>query len=310
VPDKVANAAFVRSSSRPEAEAVWLLDASIYFFRGYFGMRDSLIDDQGEFCGGIHGFAGALAAVLERHGTTQGAVAFDESLGTCFRNDLFADYKANRAPPDDNIRYQFAQCARLCDLLGVSHYASSRYEADDLLASLRRKSRKEIIIYSKDKDLRQLVNVRCKVWDLHEDTGFDAASFAEHYHFAPELFPDYQALVGDSSDNVPGIPGFGPKTAGRMVARYGSLEKISLAREQWTADAVGVAPSGKLATRFAEHIDRAIELREVLRLASDAPLPARALTRRRVDVDGLARFLGAKRLRQVTARLRAMGILP
>ena len=86
----------------------WLLDGSIYFFRGYFGMPDTLVDDQGEPCGGIHGFAKALAEVLKRHLGRQGAVAFDKSLGSCFRNDLYPAYKANRPLPDENIIYQLS----------------------------------------------------------------------------------------------------------------------------------------------------------------------------------------------------------
>lgn len=272
-------------------------------------MPDTLVDERGEPCGGIHGFASALVAVLGRHGSASGAVAFDESLGSCFRNELYPDYKANRAPPDDNIIYQFGECARLCELLGVQSFASTRFEADDLITTLAFKTSKFVTIYTKDKDLRQLVNSKCKVWDLVGQQGFNLAGFTREYRFAPSLFPDYQALVGDSSDNVPGVPGFGPKTAGRLVQRYGALEPLFESVERWTDDKVGVPSEGKLAQNLADHAEQALAMRELLRLAKDAPLPAGPMRRGKVQTVALQEFLQAKRLRKVTRDLTQLGVL-
>ncbi len=285
------------------ASSNWLLDGSIYFFRGYFGLPETLVDDTGEPCGGLHGFASALVSTLVRHPGCPGAVAFDESLGSCFRNELFPAYKANRAPPDDNIIYQFDQCARLCALLGVARYGSTRFEADDILATLASRSRRRCIIYSKDKDLRQLVTAKCSLRDLLSDSGFDAAGFGAEYGFEPALFPDYQALVGDLSDNVPGVPGFGPKTAGKLVAGYGSLEAILKSVARWSQDKVGVPSDGKLAASLAEHAAQVIEMREVLRLAKNVPLPAAAMRRKKCRQDALNAFLDAKKLRRVATML-------
>ena len=287
----------------------WFIDGSIYFFRGYFGMPDSLVDDNGEPCGGIHGFAAALAQALQRHGRAPGAVTFDQSLGSCFRNLLYPAYKANRAPPDDNIIYQFEQCYRLCELLGVAHYEHTRYEADDLLASLVQRTRKNCIIYSKDKDLRQLVSVKCSLRDLLSDGGFDLAGFHVEYAFEPALFVDYQALVGDTSDNVPGVPGFGPKTAQKLVARYGDLEAIAAAITRWSDDKVGVPSGGRLAANLIANLDQALLMREVLRLDRRVPLPPRAGARGPVQAQSLAAFLHAKRLRRVGGVLRTLGYL-
>ena len=282
----------------------WLLDGSIYFFRGYFGMPDTLVDDQGEPCGGIHGFAKALAEVLKRHSGRQGAVAFDKSLGSCFRNDLYPAYKANRPLPDENIIYQFEQCTRLCELLGVPVYASKRYEADDILATLAARSRKMVTIYSKDKDLRQIVNKKCILQDISGGDRFDADSFLQVYDFEPALFPDYQALVGDASDNVPGVPGFGPKTAGKLVARYGALEQIYQSVEHWSADKVGVPSNGKLALNLADHGEHALEMREILRLQRKVPLPLGAMNRGKVQEAELVEFFAAKKLRRLASVLR------
>ena len=287
-----------RTDSR---DSNWLLDGSIYFFRGYFGLPESLVDDQGEPCGGVHGFASALSSALLQHPDQPGAVAFDESLGQCFRNELYPAYKANRAPPDDNIIYQFQQCARLCELLGVASYASQRFEADDILATLASRCRNKCIIYSKDKDLRQLVTSKCTLRDLLSDTCFDAAGFLEEYRFEAALFPDYQALVGDVSDNVPGVPGFGPKNAGRLVSSYGGLEAICASVDRWSDDKVGVPSQGKLARNLATHTEQAMEMREVLRLAKSVPLPRAAMRRKKPQPAALKAFLDANRLRRVSA---------
>ncbi len=298
------------AGSKPLQDTKWLLDGSIYFFRGYFGMPETLVDAEGEFCGGVHGFARALLVVLQRHGSANGLVAFDQSLGTCFRNDIYPDYKANRAPPDDNIIYQFAQCERLCDLLGLSHVADRRYEADDLLATAAKRSRKKTIIYSKDKDLRQLVNLKCELRDLLGDDLHTRRSFAREYGFAPALFPDYQALVGDTSDNVPGIAGFGPKTAARLIAAYGSLEAVVGARARFATDRVGVPPEGKLAANLVSGLPQALKMRDVLRLSTSAPLPPGATRRRAIQVAPLVEFLAARRLRQFARGLVRLDLLP
>jgi len=296
--------------ANPQADTNWLLDGSIYFFRGYFGMPDTLVDAAGEPCGGVHGLARALLLLFQRHGAASGLVAFDQSLGSCFRNDIYPAYKANRAPPDDNIIYQFAQCERLCDLLGLTHVADRRYEADDLLATAAKRSRKKTIIYSKDKDLRQLVNAKCELQDLLGDDLHTEHSFARDYGFPPELFPDYQALVGDTSDNVPGIAGFGPKTAARLIARYGSLEAVVAARRRFSADKVGVPSEGKLAANLVSGMPQALKMREVLRLSTRAPLPAGATRRRAIQVAELVEFLDAMRLRQLARGLVRLNLLP
>lgn len=295
---------------KPRNDSIWLLDGSIYFFRGYFGMPETLVDAAGEFCGGVHGFARALLLVLERHGPGNGLVAFDQSLGSCFRNDIYPGYKANRAPPDDNTIYQFSQCERLCDLLGLGRVADTRFEADDLLATAAKRARKSAIIYSKDKDLRQLVDANCTLQDLLGDDLHDARSFARDYGFAAALFPDYQALVGDTSDNVPGIAGFGPKTAARLIGRYGSLESVVAAREQFSTDKVGVPSEGKLATNLVAGMNQALEMREVLRLSTQAPLPAGATRRRAIQAEPLAQFLDTMRLRTFSRGLQRLGLLP
>jgi len=137
--------------------------------------------------------------------------------------------------------------------------------------------------------------------DLLSDAGFDATGFCDEYGFEPALFPDYQALVGDSSDNVPGVPGFGPKTAGKLVAEYGGLEAVFKSVHRWSPDEVGVPSQGKLAANLAEHMEQALEMREVLRLAKNVPLPVNAMRRKKCDHDRLNEFLAGKKLRRVAA---------
>jgi len=287
------------------ANSHWLLDGSIYFFRGYFGLPETLVDEAGEPCGGIHGFASALVTALTRHPDCPGAVAFDASLGSCFRNELYPAYKANRAAPDDNLIYQFAQCAQLCALLGVACYDSTRFEADDILATLASRSRKQCVIYSKDKDLRQLVTVNCMLADLLSSDCVDEAGFWQRYNFQPLLFPDYQALVGDNSDNVPGVPGFGPKTACKLVAAYGELEGVFKSVVRWSEDKIGVPSEGKLAAALKDHEEQALEMRAVLRLAKNVPLPKAPMRRKKIRFDELDEFVEAKKLRRVASMIKS-----
>ena len=293
------------------------MDGSIYFFRGYFGIPETLVDPSGRSVNGVLGFAQALLAIsgsYYRNGSLAGgeggcAVAFDESLGTGFRHRLYAPYKANRALPDAEIRRQFRDCQALCRCLGIPCWASAEHEADDFLATLSARSRLPTTIYSKDKDLHQLINRKTSVRDIQPGGHWNLSTALEHYGFSLALLPDYQALVGDVSDNVPGVPGVGPKTAARLVARYGSLEQVLASVPGWASDGFGLPPSGRVATGLVDFGQRALQMRELLRLKTSVPLPAGATRRGNIDLSGLARWLKRTGLdRRLIRALEASGV--
>ena len=290
-----------RAGSEPPAK-IWLMDGSIYFFRGYFGIPPSLVDRQDYPVNGVLGFAQALLWVLRQHPTGGGAVTFDESLGTGFRHRLYGDYKANRARPDADVRRQFRYCKTLCEALGIACWASAEYEADDLLATLASRSKLPTIIYSKDKDLHQLISKKISICDARSDDAWDLAAAQQNYGFAVRLLPDYQALVGDASDNVPGVPGIGPKTARRLIAQYGSLEQVLRSVSSWSQDKMGLPETGRVALGLADYGERALAMRELLRLVRSVALPTGATRRRRINQQALTRWLARSALERRLSR--------
>ncbi len=135
---------------------LFLIDAPIYFFRAYFGLPDRFRDPRGRSVQGIFGFAAFLLEFLQRVRPECCAITFDESPQSCFRFKLWPAYKSNRAVAVENIRYRFAQCKKLARALGIKTLASRRYESDDLIGTLANRSRREVVILSRDKDLAQL----------------------------------------------------------------------------------------------------------------------------------------------------------
>ena len=251
-----------------------LIDGTLYFFRGLFGVPDVFFDNEGRSVNGVKGYLhfllGYLTRQRARHGALYAAVAFDESLTTCFRNRLYPEYKANRPPADDNIRHQLGLCRRLTQDLGVLTLAHRRFEADDILATLASRARRPVVLLSRDKDLQQLLRPGVEIVDGLGGAAVDADVFEGRWGFAAGLFPDYQALVGDAVDNVPGVPGVGPKTAARLVAGLGGLERIYARTERWSE--LGIKPGGKVAESMLAHRAHALLFRRILRLHRRVPL--------------------------------------
>ena len=154
--------------------------------------------------------------------------AFDESLGTCFRNKIFQDYKANRPSAPDELKIQFSLCRELLDILGIKNYASKKYEADDIIFTLCKNNYKKKIkniVITNDKDLYQVINENDIWWNL-SNKKFSYRDIENNLGFSPKYFSDFQALIGDSVDNVPGAPGIGKITATFLIRRYKTLDGI------------------------------------------------------------------------------------
>ncbi len=260
------------------AEPLVLLDATLLFFRALYGMPDVFQDGHGRSVNGVRGYLSYLTNLLRGEGDTGFtgpvrfcAAAFDESLNSCWRNDRYPDYKANRPPADANISYQLARARELTERLGVPVLADLQYEADDYIATLARKSRRPVRVVSRDKDLQQLLSDRVRLLDPKDGSVRGSAQFEAEFGFEPALFPDYQAFVGDSVDNIPGIRGIGPKAAGALIRRFGSLESVYAGVDSWAE--AGLKPGSKLAERLLAEREQAFLFREILRLDADVPLP-------------------------------------
>lgn len=210
-------------------QPVYLIDASIYIFRAWFSMPDQFSDAAGRPTNAVYGFARLLCELLEETRATHAAVAFDESLTSSFRNEIYAEYKANREPAPEDLQRQFAWCKDLTRHLGLPVYAHARFEADDLIASLAQCCRIEgrpFCVVSGDKDLAQLIGAEDWWWDFARRRRFDAAAVKAHFGVRPDQIADFLALTGDTVDNIPGIPGVGPKTAAALLAHFDTLDQL------------------------------------------------------------------------------------
>jgi len=251
-------------------QRLYLLDGTLLFFRALYGMPDLFLDGAGRAINGVRGYLSYLSKLIAEEQVEYCAAAFDESLTTCWRNQVYPDYKANRPPADDNIRHQLGRCRAVTEILGIPVLADLEYEADDYIATLARRSRREVVVVSRDKDLQQLLSGSVRLLDPASGSTRDPLTFAAEFGFGPALFPDFQALTGDSVDNIPGVRGVGPKSAKRLVESFGALESIYERQDEWHS--AGIKPSSKMAERLQAERDQAFLFRRILRLDDQVPL--------------------------------------
>ena len=154
--------------------------------------------------------------------------AFDESLGTCFRNKIFPDYKKNRENAPEELKTQFNLCRNFLNLLGINNLASNKYEADDIINTISVNTRKSGMmntIITNDKDLFQIIHEDDTWWNLN-DKKFDYQTLRNKLKFSPQKLSDFLGLMGDAVDNIPGAPGIGEKTASTLINKYGNIDNV------------------------------------------------------------------------------------
>ncbi|MEM9256141.1 MAG: 5'-3' exonuclease H3TH domain-containing protein [Pseudomonadota bacterium] len=210
---------------------VWLIDGSIYIFRAWFAMPDHWYTKSGRPVQAVYGYTRFLLDLLDSVGTEiYAAVAFDQSLGTNFRNDIYPDYKVSRELPDEDLAFQLEACRSVTEMMGFKCFAGPRFEADDYLASLAKLARDKgfaVTVVTRDKDLGQLVLGEAdEWWDFASGQRLDRNALFEKFGVWPEQMADYLALVGDPVDDVPGVPGVGPKTASTLLRAFGDLSGL------------------------------------------------------------------------------------
>jgi 5'-3' exonuclease len=212
-------------------QRAWLIDASIYIFRAWFSLPDQWHTRDGWPVNAVYGYSKFLLDFIDRaRPGPHCAAAFDESLGSCFRNEIYPDYKRSRELPDDSLAFQLRACREISERMGLPCYGSGRYEADDYIATLARLYRQRnvpVTLVTRDKDLGQLLLAPEDHWlDFAAGSTLDAAGFQERFGVAPNQFADYLALVGDKVDDIPGVPGVGAKTAARLLQAFGSIRQL------------------------------------------------------------------------------------
>ncbi len=221
-----------------------LIDASIYIFQYYFALPDHWYSQKhGWPTAAVYGYTAFLIRLIQQQNPKRIAACFDESLESCFRNKIYSGYKSSRVLPDPALAFQLKACKRVTQLLGITTYASNTHEADDLIGSLYRslcRSVKPIAILTRDKDLGQLLNrSQDFLWDYAAKSAtaeeiscsqigvrYFIDDIQEKFGVLPQQFTDYLSLVGDSIDDIPGVPGLGAKTAQQLLQYFGSVDNM------------------------------------------------------------------------------------
>lgn len=283
-----------------------LVDASIYVFRSYYASPPEFFDVDGAPVHAVHGFLGFLLALLDQTSDAEHMlIAFDASLTTSFRNRIYPAYKANRELPPPDLDRQFDYCRELVNALGLTGLADCNYEADDLIGSAAAALRGEgfrSLIVSGDKDLTQLIEPGDEFWDYARRERVGADGVFAKLGVAPSQVADLLALTGDAVDNIPGVPGIGPKTAAPLLAHFGSLDALyaRLDEVEW----LRICGAAATATRLRTHRDQAYLSRQLTGIACDAPVPqdVEAYRRRPADIGTVEALLDRLRFGPLTRR--------
>jgi DNA polymerase-1 len=247
---------------------VFIIDAHAFLHRSYHALP-KFSTSKGEEVGALYGFTRLLLRILREKKPDYVAVCFDSKGGT-FRDDLYGEYKANRKETEPGLVGQLNTARDLVKALGLKGVYLKGFEADDIIATLARRAAAaglEAVIVSGDKDAAQLVGENVKMWDGSSADFSGAEAVEKKYGLPPGLLPDYFALLGDSSDNVPGVAGVGAKSAAKLVQAYGPLEKILAA----AMDPELVAKDKALA-KVARDMENARLSRRLVTLEGDAPI--------------------------------------
>ncbi len=264
----------------------YLIDASIYVFRSYYSMPDEFKAKNGENTNAVYGFARFLARFIHQTKAQHIACAFDESLETSFRNEIYPEYKANRDPAPEDLKRQFKLCQQVAEVMGVATYSDGYYEADDLIGTLAKHYNKKGFnnhIISADKDLAQLVEKNDTWWNYGKDKAFNQQNIYEKFGVHPHQIADYLALTGDSVDNIKGVPGVGSKTAVFLLNHFDTLDEI-LNRHKEIAY-LSFRGAKSCATKIANHTDDAIMAKQLTDIVTDIPLGDFNIQRKSLDND-------------------------
>ena len=290
------------------SQPVFLIDASIYVFQAHFSPHMQVFDEEGDDQAAFMGFARFLLRFLRRSRPQALAVAFDESLFCGFRHQLYPDYKSNRVLPDENLERQLKACAALCEVLGLSAWASETYEADDIIGTLAARVREQgsgqgVTIVSRDKDLAQLLHgPDDRLWDFQKDLYRDRAAIEAQFGIRPEQFPCFLGLTGDSVDCIPGVPGVGPVAARALLQHFPAMPAIYAGLEEVAG--LGFRGARKMADRLEQHREQAELSRQLATIVEVAPdsgetfatTTLSALERRPVDHQALSALYDQERV--------------
>ncbi|MEK6198343.1 MAG: DNA polymerase I [Desulfobacterales bacterium] len=249
-----------------EKSPVYLVDGSAYFYRAYHAVAP-LTTANGLPTHAAYGFTNILFRIIKEKSPEFLAVAFD-AKGPNFRHAMYSDYKANRPPMPDDLAVQIPYIKRIVEAHNILTMEEQGVEADDLIASAARQlvaAGHKVIVVSGDKDLLQLVGDNIIVWEPMKDVVMDSEGVKKKYNVYPDMLLDFFALMGDKSDNIPGVPGIGPKSAEKLINEFGSLENLY--------ENLDIFKKSKMKENIAAHRDDAFMSRELIDLKEDLDIP-------------------------------------
>ena len=252
------------------SKRVLLIDGHSMAYRAFFALpAENFTTAQGQHTNAIYGFATMLLSLLSSEKPTHVAVAFDVSRKT-FRSEIFPEYKANRAKTPDEFRSQMSYLHELVSAFGITSFEVEGFEADDIIATIAKQAEREnaeVFICTGDRDSFQLVNDKTTVLypkrGVSDLTRMTPDAVQEKYGMSPEQYPDFAALRGDPSDNLPSVPGVGEKTAAKWIVEYGSLHELIA-----NLDKLG----GKVGQSLRDSVNDVIRNRELTQLVANVPL--------------------------------------
>jgi 5'-3' exonuclease len=255
-----------------------LVDATYELFRAHYAPRPDVRGTDGKILSGVSGLCDQLLYLLREEGATHLGCATDRVIES-FRNDLYPGYKSSAGMPPELLS-QFPIAEAAIEALGIVLWPMVEWEADDAIAAAAERfaadpSVERILVCTPDKDMAQLVaDSRVVLWDRRRGLTYDDSGVRAKWGVAPASIPDWLALVGDSSDGFPGLPGWGAKSAAAVLAVYGSLEGIPPRASHWEVPSLRGAPV--LAATLRDHWDEAQLYRDLARLRTTAdgvPIP-------------------------------------
>ena len=291
---------------------VWLIDGSGFIFRAYFALPPLTRRSDGLPVGAVHGFVAMLNKLLHHmrkdKRPTHIAVLFDATRET-FRNEIYPQYKANRPEPPADLVPQFDLIRQATEAFGIALVEQEGYEADDLIATYAKQAAEKgaiVHIVSSDKDLMQLVDdERILLFDPMKEKDIGPEEVEKRFGVPPEKVVDVQALAGDSTDNIPGVPGIGVKTAAQLIKQYGSLENL-LAH-------VDEIKQRKRRENLKEYAEAARISKQLVKLKDDVPVevPLAAFAVHKPDPEKLIGFLKGLEFTTLASRIaKDLGVDP
>lgn len=276
-----------------------LIDGSSYLYRAYHALPP-LSNSKGQATHAIYGMITMLKSLCDRYQTEKMAVIMD-AKGKTFRSDLYPEYKAHRPPMPEDLREQIPFIHQIIEAMGLPLLSISGVEADDVIGTLAQQAleeKSEVIIATGDKDLTQLVNDHITLINTMTNTKFDVEKVIEKFGLPPKQIIDYLALMGDASDNIPGLPKVGPKTAVKWLNTYGSVESIIENASKIT---------GKVGESLRSHIDILLLSKKLVTIKTDVSLPYHLhdLKRKAMNTDLLLEIYNDLEFTALAAALRA-----